>query len=51
MLTLDPQGRPSIDEIIAHPWMQGELPNQLEIFADFHIRNKKLDHDKQIFLL
>lgn len=31
MLQLDPSHRPSISEILAHPWMKGEIPTNEEI--------------------
>jgi len=35
MLQLDPSHRPSITEVMAHPWMQGETPTKEEVQAEF----------------
>ena len=39
MLQLDPSHRPSMSEIMAHKWMQGEMPSQQEVLAEFEQRN------------
>lgn len=31
MLQLDPAHRPSIPEVLAHPWMKGETPSYEEV--------------------
>lgn len=35
MIQVSPKKRPTIEEILAHPWMQGEDSTAEEIFADF----------------
>jgi serine/threonine protein kinase len=40
MLQLDPSHRPSIAEINAHAWMQGEIPTKAEVQAEFAKRNE-----------
>ena len=41
MLQLDPSARFSFEEILAHPWLMGEVPTQLEITNEFTLRMKK----------
>jgi len=38
MMQLDPTARYTLDEILAHPWMQGETPSHDEIKKEFTIR-------------
>lgn len=38
MLQLDPAHRPTMSEIFAHPWMQGETPSKEEVIAEFKQR-------------
>jgi serine/threonine protein kinase len=40
MLQLDPAHRPSMTEVMAHPWMSGECPTTEEVVAEFEKRNK-----------
>jgi len=40
MLQLDPSHRPSMSEVMAHQWMQGESPTSEEVFAEFETRNQ-----------
>jgi len=35
MLALDAAERPSIEEIMGHPWMQGPMPSKDDIKAEF----------------
>ena len=43
MMTLNPAQRPQIDEINAHPWMQGSVPSEEEIKANFAERKNLVD--------
>ena len=43
MLALNPGQRPSIEEVMAHPWMQGPVPSAQEIHDDFTERKGKVD--------
>ena len=43
MLQLDPSARLTMDEIIAHPWVQGDVPTQEEVFTEMTTR--KLGHE------
>ena len=43
MLQLDPSARYTLDEILSHPWMQGETPSHEEIKKEFEIRKKTND--------
>jgi hypothetical protein len=39
MLQLDPSHRPSIEDIMAHPWMKGPIPSKEQIIAEFQQRD------------
>lgn len=43
MMKMNPDERMTIDEIFAHPWMQGEVTSQDEIIEDFNNRKKIVD--------
>jgi serine/threonine protein kinase len=43
MMTLKPALRPTIEEINAHPWMNGPVPTETEIRDDFVIRKGRVD--------
>ena len=43
MMTLNPANRPTIEEIYAHPWMQGTVPSEEEVKADFAVRKSLVD--------
>ena len=45
MMTLNPAQRPQIDEINAHPWMQGSVPSEAEVKADFANRKNLVDQE------
>jgi hypothetical protein len=45
MMTLNPAQRPQIDEINAHPWMQGTVPSEAEVKADFANRKNLVDQE------
>jgi len=38
MLKLNPNERFSIESILAHPWMNGEIPNKEEVVEKFKLR-------------
>jgi len=38
MLKLNPNERFSIESILAHPWMKGEIPNKEEVVEKFKLR-------------
>jgi serine/threonine protein kinase len=42
MLQLDPAHRPSIPEVLAHPWMQGPVPSYEEVLAEFTERESRV---------
>jgi len=39
MLKLEPVQRPSITDVIQHPWMQGPTPSREEVVSEFQRRN------------
>ena len=43
MMTLNPAQRPTIEDIMNHPWMQGAVPSANEIKADFTQRKAAVD--------
>jgi len=43
MMALNPKQRPTIDEIRAHAWMQGAMPDYEEIKTDFTRRKQLVD--------
>lgn len=51
MLQLESSHRPSMSEILAHPWMQGPVPTQEQVQAEFDKRHQavkaSMDADKQ----
>jgi serine/threonine protein kinase len=40
MIQLDPSARYTIDEVLAHPWMQGPVPTHEQIKKEFIVRSK-----------
>ena len=38
MISFNPKERPTIEEIINHPWMKGEVATKAEIISDFKLR-------------
>ena len=45
MMVLHPKKRLEIDEIRAHPWMQGHVPSYEEIKTDFTRRKQLVDYE------
>jgi SNF-related kinase/serine kinase len=45
MMALNPKQRPTIDDIRAHPWMQGGVPSDQEIKTDFTRRKQLVDQE------
>lgn len=43
MLQLDAAHRPSMSEVMNHPWMQGSIPTEEEVFAEFEQRQHDVD--------
>ena len=43
MMQLDPSARFTLDEIFAHPWVQGPIPSYGQIQKEFGIRKKSND--------
>ena len=43
MLAFDPTQRPSIAEIITHPWFEGQTSTSQEIYEEFKARKMKVD--------
>jgi serine/threonine protein kinase len=42
MLQLDPTHRPSIADVLAHPWMQGPTPSKQEVMIEFQKRHQEV---------
>jgi len=42
MLQLDPTHRPSIADIMAHPWMKGEVSTKDQIVQEFDTRDQQV---------
>jgi len=42
MLQVQPTHRPSITEVMGHPWMQLETPCEEEVFLEFEKRHKQI---------
>lgn len=47
MMAFDPEQRPSVAEIKAHPWMAGPQPSPAEIKMDFLSRTKSVKMDQE----
>jgi serine/threonine protein kinase len=51
MLKLEPAQRPTISDILAHPWMQGPTPDRDSVVAEFKQRNavvkEQMDAERQ----
>lgn len=43
MMALDPKKRPTIDQILSHPWMQGPIVDKQSWKADFIHRKEVVD--------
>jgi len=42
MVHLDPAQRPTMEQVMQHPWMQGEVPSKDEVLAEFKLREEKV---------
>ena len=47
MLALEPEKRPSIEQIMSHPWMKGPLPTHEEVFFEFSKRSEYIKLQKE----
>ena len=47
MLAFQPDKRLSLEEILEHPWFQGEVPSKEDIIADFTARKEKVDEEHE----
>lgn len=47
MLALEPKKRPTIEEVLAHPWMQGPIVDQESWKADFIRRKEVVDAESK----
>jgi serine/threonine protein kinase len=45
MMALDPSNRPTLEEVLAHPWMAGDCPSVEEVRADFTNRKSLVDQE------
>ena len=45
MMALNPNHRPKLEEIIAHPWMQGEFATPAQIQVEFKRRKDIVDEE------
>ncbi len=53
MISFKPEERPTIDEILNHPWMKGSFPSDKEILEEFKKRDeivkKELELEELIY--
>ena len=47
-MSLNPFQRPNMEEIRAHPWMQGEVPCKQEVRREFRLRKAYIDEAMKI---
>ena len=46
MLALDYEKRPTVNEVMTHPWMKGTVPTSLEVFSEFQRRQEQIQRAK-----
>jgi len=44
-MALNPNHRPKLEEILAHPWMQGEFASEAQIQTEFKRRKDIVDEE------
>lgn len=44
-MTLNPNQRPTMEQILAHPFMQGPVPSSATIYQDFTNRKSRVDDE------
>ena len=44
-MTLNPNQRPTMEQIRAHPFMQGPVPSSAEVRQDFTVRKSRVDDE------
>ena len=47
-MALNPNHRPKLEEILAHPWMQGEFASDEEVLQEFKRRKAIVDSDIRV---
>jgi len=45
MMALNPNHRPKLEDILAHPWMQGEFATEAQILTEFKRRKDIVDEE------
>lgn len=47
MLALDYEKRPTVSQVMSHPWMKGNVPTSLEVFSEFQRRQEQIKGAKK----